>query len=71
MVTEVVSVRRIIRADVSELPDGRYPSVWGGYVVEAVIGGKLYELVTEDGIRTIAAKCIVTIKDGKVTVETV
>jgi hypothetical protein len=57
--------------DPATLPDGTYHGVWGAYSVTFNIDGVTYEAATRVGIRTMAAKCQVTIKDGSVEVEVV
>jgi hypothetical protein len=49
------------------LPDGMYMGSWGGYVIEVNYGNKKYELETEEGVRGIGFKVVVTIKDGVAT----
>jgi hypothetical protein len=51
------------------LPDGMYMGTWGGYVIEVNYSGKTYELATEEGVRGIGFKVVVTIKDGVATFE--
>lgn len=69
MPTNVVSVEKAVSVDPKTLPNGEYIGTWGGYQVDVYINNVLYRLITEDGIRTPAAKCVVTIRDGEVTVE--
>ena len=45
------------------LPDGIYGGVWGGYIIEVQFNNKTYHLATEEGVRGIGIKVIVTI-DG-------
>jgi hypothetical protein len=49
------------------LPDGIYSGTWGGYVIDIKFNGKNYELTTEEGVRGIDIKVVVTIKDGVAT----
>jgi hypothetical protein len=49
------------------LPDGSYFGTWGGYVIELQYNGKTYELTTQEGVRGIGFKVVVTIKDGVAT----
>lgn len=53
----------------TNLPDGMYMGTWGGYVIELQYGNKTYELETEEGVRGIGFKVVVTIKDGVATFE--
>lgn len=48
----------------STLPDGLYTGVWGGYIIVVNYDGKNYELTTEEGVRGIGIKVVVTVKDG-------
>lgn len=70
MKTDVFSVEMVQMVHLSRLPNGVYRGIWGGYEVRVVIDGVHYKMKTENGIRTPKASCIVTIEDGKVTVET-
>lgn len=67
MKTEVVKVTRPLC--LSEVPNGVYHGNWGGYVVDVMIHGVWYQMHTTDGVRTINAKCMVTVQDGAITVE--
>jgi hypothetical protein len=49
------------------LPDGMYSGSWGGNIIEVRYQGKIYELETEEGVRGIGFKVVVTIKDGIAT----
>lgn len=49
------------------LPDGAYFGTWGGHVIELSYRGKTYELTTEEGVRGMGIKVVVTIKDGVAT----
>lgn len=51
------------------IPDGTYLGLWGGYVIEIKIKDKTYELRTEEGVRGMGFKVVVTIKDGEATFE--
>ena len=52
---------------VTTLPDGSYNGTWGGYVIELHYKCKNYELTTEEGVRGMGFKVVVTIKDGVAT----
>ena len=54
---------------VTTLPDGIYNATWGGYIIELHFKDKVYELTTEEGVRGISIKVVVTIKDGIATFE--
>jgi hypothetical protein len=49
------------------LPDGLYTGIWGGYNIEVNYNGKIYSLTTEEGVRGIGIKVIVTIENGQAT----
>ena len=51
------------------LPDGIYLGIWGGYVIELKYKDKTYDLETEEGVRGVGFKVVVTIKDGKAEFE--
>lgn len=51
------------------LPDGVYSGTWGGYNIEVVYGPHIYHLKTEEGVRGMGIKVMVTIKDGVATYE--
>lgn len=55
----------------SNLPDGLYNGVWGGYVIEIRFDGKQYELATEMGVRGIGIKVVVQVEDGIASFDTV
>ena len=52
------------------LPDGIYSGIWGGYIIELTYKGKTYELTTEEGVRGMGFKVVVTINNGIATYET-
>lgn len=52
---------------ITTLPDGSYSGTWGGYMIEVHYKGKTYELKTEEGVRCMGFKVVVTIKDGVAT----
>ena len=54
---------------VPPISDGIYLGRWGGYKVRFDVGGSTFEATTEEGIRTPSAPCVVTVKDGKISVE--
>lgn len=49
------------------LPDGNYLGTWGGYCITTRVRDKEYELKTEEGVRGVGIKVMVTIKDGEAT----
>lgn len=63
---EVKSIEQV--RSVKKLPDGKYKGTWGAYRVTFGIGKKQYRMEMKDGIRTTAAPCIVTVKNGQVSV---
>lgn len=71
MKSPITSGQKISPVDFSKIPTGMYPGFWGGYEVETIIDGETYQFRTENGIRTMNAPVIVTVKDGVVSVETI
>lgn len=74
MKTKIVSaeelrMQEVRTVEISTLPIGKYKGVWGGYEVTADIEGVKYQFKTEQGIRTQSTPCVVTIQDGKATIE--
>ena len=67
--SKVVSGKSVSMISLSDIPDGEYQGVWGGYEVRVMIQDKTYQFTTNDGIRTMDAPCIVTAKDGKIIVK--
>lgn len=53
------------------LPDGIYNGIWGGYVISLRYKDVDYELKTEEGVRGIGFKVVVTIKNGIATYDEV
>jgi hypothetical protein len=51
----------------TKLPDGMYNGIWGGNIIDVSYDGKIYELETEEGVRGIGYRVIVTIQDGVAT----
>ncbi len=68
MPTELTNISR---AEQSPPLDGEYVGKWGGYKVVFQGSDGLYHGTTIDGVRGIEIPVIVTIKDGKATVEIV
>ena len=74
MQTKIISAQEVRTQDVrtveiSTLPVGKYKGVWGGYEATVEIEGVKYQFKTEKGIRTQSTPCVVTIQDGKATIE--
>jgi hypothetical protein len=46
------------------LPDGMYIGLWSGNIITVVYNGKTFELTTEEGVRGVNYKVVVSIKDG-------
>ena len=64
--SKILEIREKV-PQVTTLPDGFYNGTWGGYVIEVHYKGKTYELTTEQGVKGIGFKVVVTIKDGVAT----
>lgn len=60
-----------ITRTVNSLPDGHYKGRWGGYLVTLEIGGDVYYIDTNIGIRSMSAPCVVVVKDGEIAVEAI
>lgn len=71
MKSPIISGQKIAPVDFSKIPTGIYTGLWGGYEVETIIDGETYQFKTENGIRTMNAPVLVTVKDGVVIVETI
>ena len=49
------------------LPDGNYAGTWGGYNIDVKYKDKIYQMKTEEGVRGIGIKVVVSIVDGIAT----
>ena len=56
---------------ITTLPDGLYNGTWGGYVIDVNYKSKVYELETEEGVRGIGIKVVVSITDGVASFNTI
>lgn len=54
----------------SDIPNGEYEGVWGGYGAHALVDGEVIRFETEVWIRTTALPCTVCVRDGRVTIKT-
>jgi len=50
------------------IPNGVYPGIWGGYVVEFTVNGVQYKADTKDGVRGMNCRCSVSVHNGKIDV---
>lgn len=66
MLNKILSITEKV-PQVTTLPDGSYQGTWGGYIIEVTYNGKIYELKTEEGVRGMGFKVVVTIKNGEAT----
>lgn len=66
MSNKILSIKEKVPT-ITTLPNGIYTGVWGGYIIDVRFNDKSYELTTEDGVRGIGIKVIVTIEDGVAT----
>ncbi len=62
----VISIQREVPA--IHLPEGEHAGKWGGYVVNATIGGKSYVLHTNVGVRGMNVPCVVKVHGGIVSI---
>lgn len=51
------------------LPYGKYQGIYGGYNIEVKYEGKIYNMRTEEGVRGIGFKVVVTIDENGATFE--
>lgn len=68
MTTRVLEVETFQPVPLAEVPDGEYYGTWGAYYAEVTIDGKRHRFRTENGIRTMNAPCVITVRDGQATV---
>lgn len=69
--SKVVSAKIIEKdIEVSDIPEGDHYGTWGAYVVIFEVGNTVYQLQTEDGIRTCDIPCVVCSHNGSVVVKT-
>jgi len=66
MGNKILSIKERV-PKVTTLPDGTYTGTWGGYCIDVRYKDKSYELTTEEGVRGMGFKVVVTIKDGVAT----
>jgi len=64
--SKILEVREKV-PQIAMLPDGSYFGTWGGNVIDVSYKSKNYELTTEEGVRGIGIKVVVTVKDGVAT----
>jgi hypothetical protein len=65
---KVLSAERYESTPLGVFPDGEYPGVWSGYVVEFSIAGFRFRLKTDTGVRGMNVPCVVKVESGAVTV---
>jgi len=66
MSNKILSIKERV-PQVTTLPDGIYTGTWGGYCIVVRYKDKSYELTTEEGVRGMGFKVVVTITDGVAT----
>lgn len=62
--TKVLSVEQFSLVEISNIPDGEYDGIWGGYEVEFTVDGKKYKARTENGVRGMNIPCVVSVRFG-------
>lgn len=67
MAIELKSDTIRVKINGTKLPDGQHEGTWGGYVLKFKAGKFDVEVDTANGVRTMAAPVIVTIKDGQIS----
>jgi len=60
---KITAIKEILPQD-STIPDGLYIGDWGGYKITVNYLNKKYELSTEEGVKGIGIKVVVTVKDS-------
>lgn len=68
MTTTASSLREIKHGTV---PDGQYDGRWSGYTVQFSHDGRLFEAVTDIGVRGQNVACRVIVESGRVRVEAI
>jgi hypothetical protein len=68
--SKILEIREKV-PQIAMLPDGAYFGTWGGNVIDVSYKGKNYELTTEEGVRGMGIKVVVTVKDGVATFDEV
>lgn len=68
---DVMVASASVYVDFSNVPNGTYRGVWGGYSVECEIGGKEYLFVTKVGALGIDIPVEVVVKNGRIMVKTI
>lgn len=51
------------------LPDGLYIGIWSGYTVEVKYKNEVYTFETEESVKSIGLKVVVSIEDGIMSFE--
>lgn len=56
-------LKTVIVVDSRDVPPGVYEGRWSGYEVLVEIGGRLYEMKTQNGIRGLSVPCTVRVSE--------
>ena len=62
-------IEKKVEVEEATLPDGIYIGTWGGNVINVRHDNKEFELETEEGVRGIGYKVVVTIKNNEFSFE--
>lgn len=66
---KIQNISLIVAPQSAALPDGEYEGTWGGYIVIVQHEGKTYHVEVDQGIRTMAAPCTLTIRGSEAEVK--
>jgi hypothetical protein len=66
MSNKIIEIREKVPKETT-LPDGKYIGTWGGYIIDVRYNDKTYELKTEQGVRGVNIRVVVTIENGEAT----
>ncbi len=64
---QVISAK--IKIPKSNIPNGTYHGIWGGYEIIFTAHSIEYELQTEEGVRGRGFKVLIKVRDGIITFE--
>jgi len=67
--TTVLQIFRVVDVTENGMPDGEYPGIWSGYMIEVAIEGVIYDLKVREGMRGMVP-CIVKVSDGVIDIQT-
>lgn len=68
MESNVIYTEKVVPAELTDLSDGEYDGMWGGYTATVTVDNTTYRIHTKEGIRTPSMPCKVIVKGGIVKV---